>query len=75
MQQLSFSKVTYHYSYELKPHLDLLFHVIIISDSWQTKPLMLAFNGISKDGLFDIISHYQKRAHQIIKMLVQLFTK
>jgi ubiquitin carboxyl-terminal hydrolase 9/24 len=81
MQQLSFSKVTYHYSYELKPHLDLLFHVIIISDSWQTKRLMLAFNGIpnDKDGLFDIISrsqnHYQKRAYQIIKMLVQLFTK
>ncbi len=42
---------------------------------------MFAFNGIpnDKDGLFEIISrsqnHYQKRAYQIIKMLVQLFTK
>ncbi len=74
-------QVTYHYSYELKPHLDLLYNIISINDSWQSKRLMLAFNGIpnDKDGLFEIIarsqSHYQKRAYQIIKMLVQLFTK
>ena len=71
----------YHYSYELKPHLDLLLHILIINDSWQLRRLLFSLNGIpnDKDGLFDIISrsqsHYQKRAYQVIKMLVQLFNK
>lgn len=71
----------YHYSYELKPHLDTLYHVLNINDSWQTRRIMCALQGIpnDRDGLFEIITrsqnHYQKRAYQIIKMLVQLFTK
>lgn len=70
----------YHYSYELKPHLDLLYHVLCVHDSWQTRRIVGALQGISaeREGLFDIIAkaqnHYQKRAYQIIKMLVQLFS-
>lgn len=73
--------ITYHYSYELKPHLEMLYSVLNITDSWQTSRLSFAFQGIpttKKDGLFEIISNsqnnYQKRGYQIIKMLVQLFT-
>lgn len=73
--------ITYHYSYELKPHLEMLYSILNIADSWQTSRLSFAFQGIpttKKDGLFEIISNsqnnYQKRGYQIIKMLVQLFT-
>jgi ubiquitin carboxyl-terminal hydrolase 9/24 len=70
----------YHYSYELKPHLEMLYHILSVKDSWQLRRIMYALQGISEDreGLFEIIvksqNHYQKRAYQIIKMLVQLFT-
>jgi ubiquitin carboxyl-terminal hydrolase 9/24 len=72
----------YHYSYELKPHLDLLYHILIINDSWQTHRLSFVFqnntSNDNKESLFEIIiksqNHYQKRAYQIIKMLVQLFS-
>jgi len=73
--------ITYHYSYELKPHLDMLYNVLGMCDSWQANRISFAFNGIpysKKDGLFEIIAssqnNYQKRGYQIIKMLVQLFT-
>ncbi len=73
--------ITYHYSYELKPHLDLLYAVLVLADSWQANRISFAFNGIpfsKKDGLFEIISssqnNYQKRGYQIIKMLVQLLS-
>ncbi len=71
----------YHYSYELKPHLDMLYHILNITDTWQLKRIECALQGIpdERDGLFEIIAksqnHYQKRAYQIIKMLVQLFTQ
>ena len=70
----------YHYSYELKPHLEMLYQILNINDSWQSRRIAYAFQGVAneKDGLFDIIArsqnHYQKRAYQIIKMLVQLLT-
>ena len=70
----------YHYSYELKPHLELLYHLLILRDSWQSRRILISLKGIQsdRDGLFEIITksqnHYQKRAYQIIKMLVQLFT-
>lgn len=70
----------YHYSYELKPHLEILFHVLSVQDSWQPRRILCALQGIPNDreGLFDVIAksqnHYQKRAYQIIKMLVQLFS-
>lgn len=70
----------FHCSYELKPHLEMLYHILGIEDSWQTRRLLSALHGIQneREGLFDIIfksqNHFQKRAYQIIKMLVQLFT-
>ena len=70
----------YHYSYELKPHLELLYHILTINDSWQLRRIIMALTGIQNDreGLFEIIfksqNHYQKRAYQVIKMLVQLFS-
>lgn len=74
--------ITYHYSYELKPYLEMLYSLLNIQDSWQTNRISFAFNGIpnsKKDGLFEIIAssqnNYQKRGYQIIKMLVQLFSQ
>lgn len=70
----------YHYSYELKPHLEMLYHILIINDTWQTRRIICALQGLpnEREGLFEIIAksqnHFQKRAYQIIKMLVQLFT-
>ncbi|RNA44904.1 putative ubiquitin carboxyl-terminal hydrolase FAF-X isoform X1 [Brachionus plicatilis] len=70
----------FHSSYELKPHLEMLYHILGIADSWQTRRLMCALQGIAneREGLFDVIlksqNHFQKRAYQIIKMMVQLFT-
>ena len=70
----------YHYSYELKPHLEMLYHILCINDSWQMRRIICVLNGMSteREGLFEIIvksqNHYQKRAYQIIKMLVQLFS-
>ena len=73
--------IAYHYSYELKPHLEMLYNILNINDSWQSNRLSFAFQGIpnsKKDGLFEIIlssqNNYQKRGYQIIKMLVMLFT-
>ncbi len=95
--------IAYHYSYELKPHLELLHNLLMIEDSWQVNRIQYAFRGSSatttnvattsnnsnsdddgsgvndRDGLFEVIAksqnHYQKRAYQIIKALVHLFTK
>lgn len=70
----------YHYTYELKPHLELVYHMLTLSDSWQTKRVLIALKGVpnERDGLFEVIAksqnHYQKRAYQIIKMLVHLFS-
>lgn len=72
--------IAFHCSYELKPHLEMLYHILCIADSWQTRRLISALNGIAneREGLFDVVSksqnHFQKRAYQIIKMMVQLFT-
>ena len=72
--------IAYHYSYELKPHLEMLYHILCMNDTWQVRRIMCSLQGIAneREGLFEIIAksqnHYQKRAYQIIKMLVQLFT-
>ncbi|XP_060232828.1 probable ubiquitin carboxyl-terminal hydrolase FAF-X isoform X1 [Meriones unguiculatus] len=72
-------RVTYSYTYELRPHLDLLLQIILIEDSWQTHRIHNALKGIpnDRDGLFDTIqrskNHYQKRAYQCIKWMVTLF--
>ncbi|CAH7488181.1 probable ubiquitin carboxyl-terminal hydrolase FAF-X [Phodopus roborovskii] len=72
-------QVAYSYTYELRPHLDLLLQIILIEDSWQTHRIHNALKGIpnDRDGLFDTIQRskhqYQKRAYQCIKCMVTLF--
>lgn len=71
-------QIAYSYSYELKPHLDLLLQMLLIEDSWQEYRIHSAFTGIPEDreGIFDTIarnkSHYGKRVYQCIKCLVTL---
>lgn len=73
--------VTYYYDNELKPHLDLLLHILFMQDSWQRIRIINALNGTTpneKEGILDTILrdkiHYQKRAYQCIKFLVNLFS-
>lgn len=71
-------QIAYSYSYELKPHLDLLMQMLLIEDSWQEYRIHAAFTGIPEDreGIFDTIarnkSHYGKRVYQCIKCVVTL---
>lgn len=73
-------QVAFAYTYELRPHLDLLLCVLTLEDSWQKHRITAVFKGIpdDRDGLFDIIqrskNHYHKRAYQCIKCLVALFS-
>jgi ubiquitin carboxyl-terminal hydrolase 9/24 len=75
-------QLSYVYSYELKPYLDFLLHILLIEDSWQNPRILNTIRGFrdeqGADGLVDVIqrgrSHYQKRAYQCIKMMVVLFT-
>uniref|UniRef100_T1K7L4 DUF3517 domain-containing protein n=2 Tax=Tetranychus urticae TaxID=32264 RepID=T1K7L4_TETUR len=73
-------QIEYTYAYELRPHLDLILHMLMISDSWQEARINNALSGLQdeREGLFDTIqrnkSHYQKRAYQCIKCLVSLFS-
>jgi len=73
-------QIAFAYAYELRPHLDLLLHTLLIEDSWQQLRIVNALKGMQDDreGLFDTIhrnkSHYQKRAYQVIKCLVTLFS-
>ncbi|XP_065644318.1 ubiquitin carboxyl-terminal hydrolase 9X isoform X4 [Hydra vulgaris] len=70
--------ISYAYTYELRPFLDILLHLLLMNDSWQEQRLKSAFNGVSDDreGLFDTIqrskSHSHKRGYQCIKAIVQL---
>ncbi|XP_076338950.1 ubiquitin carboxyl-terminal hydrolase 9X-like isoform X1 [Tachypleus tridentatus] len=73
-------QIAYSYTYELRPYLDLLLHILLLEDSWQNHRIHNALKGIpdDRDGLFDTIqrskNHYQKRAYQCIKCMVTLFT-
>lgn len=73
-------QISYTYSYELRPYLDILLHLLLMEDSWQTQRLHHAFRGVSDDreGLFDTIqrskAHSQKRGYQCIKAVVQLLS-
>ncbi|KAK4027909.1 probable ubiquitin carboxyl-terminal hydrolase FAF-X [Daphnia magna] len=73
-------QVAFAYTYELRPHLDLLLCILSLEDSWQKYRITAALKGIpdDRDGLFDIIqrskNHYHKRAYQCIKCLVALFS-
>lgn len=73
--------VAFYYDNELKPHLDLLLHILFMPDSWQRLRIINALNGSTpteKEGILDTILrdkiHYQKRAYQCIKFLVNLFS-
>lgn len=72
--------VSFSYTHELRPFLDLLLQVLTIEDSWQTQRIVNALKGIpdDRDGLFATIqrskSHYAKRAYQCIKSLTILFS-
>ncbi len=63
--------MAFAYTYELRPHLDLLLSILTLEDSWQKHRINAAFKGIpdDRDGLFEIIqrskSHYHKRAYQV----------
>lgn len=73
-------QIAYSYTYELRPYLDLLLHMLLLDDSWQNHRIHNALKGIPEDreGLFDTIqrskNHYQKRAYQCIKCMVALFS-
>lgn len=73
-------QIAYTYTYELRPFMDLLLHVLLLEDSWQNHRIHNALKGIpdDRDGLFDTIhrskNHYQKRAYQCIKCMVSLFS-
>lgn len=38
-------QIAYSYAYELRPHLDLLLHILLIEDSWQTHRILDALKG------------------------------
>lgn len=81
LSKLVLDDLIWHVNYdnELKPHLDLLLHILFMQDSWQRIRIVNALNGSNeKEGILDTILrdkiHYQKRAYQCIKFLVNLFS-
>lgn len=64
---------------DMRHHTGLLLHILLIEDSWQNHRIHNALMGVAdeRDGLLETIDklklHYQKRAYQMIKCLVQLF--
>ncbi|XP_055701076.1 probable ubiquitin carboxyl-terminal hydrolase FAF isoform X2 [Phlebotomus papatasi] len=69
------------YWHDMRHHTDLLLNILLMEDSWQHHRIHNALLGVSeeREGLLDTIMrskiHYQKRAYQIIKCLVQLFRR
>ncbi|XP_066599991.1 ubiquitin carboxyl-terminal hydrolase 9X [Prorops nasuta] len=74
-------QIGFAYTHELRHHTDLLLAMLLMEDSWQTHRIHNALKGVpeEREGLFETIqrnkNHYQKRAYQCIKCMVQLFTK
>lgn len=74
-------QIAYIYTYEMRPHLDLLLSLLLLEDSWQSSRIHNTLTGLGddKEALFDIIhkskNNYQKRAYQCIKMIVNLLSK
>lgn len=76
-------QITYAYCQDLTHHLDLLLHLLLMEDSWQTHRIHNALQGVAgqdaKEGLFEIVNrsknHYQKRAYQCIKSMTTLFSR
>lgn len=67
------------YWHDLRHHTDMLLNILVMEDSWQNHRIHNALLGVAeeREGLLEIIqrtkTHYQKRAYQIMKCLVQLF--
>ncbi|XP_075236606.1 ubiquitin carboxyl-terminal hydrolase-like faf isoform X2 [Lycorma delicatula] len=74
-------QIAFAYCHELRHYMDLLLGMLLMEDSWQSHRIHNALKGMpeEREGLFDTIqrskNHYQKRAYQCIKCLVNLFTK
>ncbi|CAG5097169.1 Similar to Usp9x: Probable ubiquitin carboxyl-terminal hydrolase FAF-X (Mus musculus) [Cotesia congregata] len=74
-------QIGFAYTHELRHHMDLLLSMLLMEDSWQTHRIHNALKGVpdEREGLFETIikskNHYQKRAYQCIKCMVQLFSK
>ncbi|XP_015113730.1 probable ubiquitin carboxyl-terminal hydrolase FAF-X isoform X2 [Diachasma alloeum] len=74
-------QIGFAYTHELRHHTDLLLAMLLMEDSWQTHRVHNALKGVpdEREGLFETIqrskNHYQKRAYQCIKCMVQLFSK
>lgn len=64
---------------DMRHHTELLLNILLVEDSWQNHRIHNALMGVAdeREGLLETIDkvkvHYQKRAYQIIKCLVQLF--
>lgn len=69
------------YWHDMRHHTDMLLNILLMEDSWQNHRIHNALMGVAdeREGLLDTIqrtkTHYQKRAYQIIKCLVQLFKR
>lgn len=69
------------YWHDMRHHTDLLLNILLMEDSWQNHRIHNALMGMpdERDGLLETLhrckTHYQKRAYQIMKCLVQLFRK
>lgn len=72
---------------DMKHHFDLLLHLLLMEDSWQTHRCTIALQGSSgglerpdqKKGLLDILirskNDYPKRTYQCIRCLTALFSQ
>lgn len=69
------------YWHDMRHHTEMLLNILLLEDSWQNHRIHNALLGVAdeREGLLDTIqrtkAHYQKRAYQIIKCLVQLFKR
>lgn len=69
------------YWHDMRHHTELLLNILLMEDSWQNHRIHNALMGVAeeREGLLETIqrakTHYQKRAYQIIKCLVQLFRR
>lgn len=69
------------YWHDMRHHTDMLLNILLMEDTWQNHRIHNALMGVAeeREGLLETIqrtkTHYQKRAYQIIKCLVQLFKR
>lgn len=69
------------YWMDMRHHTDMLLSILLMEDSWQMHRIHNAVLGMNqeREGLLEAIqrtkAHYQKRAYQIMKCLVQLFKR